>query len=675
MSAASPAAPEGAKEPIDARRRRQLIEAAITSIADHGLSGTTVAKVAEIAGLSPGIVSFYFRSKDGLLLATLEHVDGEFAARQREAELAAGDDPVRQLEAMIEVGFDPAVCDPRRVAVWTAFWGEVRAREDYRRVCGSREAEEERRVVALFERIARDGEHHRIDATALGQAFHHLLSSLPEEMLDDARSFDPESAKAVCRSFLMSVFPSEFSGREPLRDATPDLEVATVEPQPTLETLPTWVYHDPEFHALEMESVFRRHWLLLGHASEAPRPGDYLTLDLGDERVFAIRGRDGLLRAFHNVCRHRAARVVRGESGSCRGAIVCPYHGWSYGFDGTLRGVPAEESFHALDKERLGLPSVELEEWQGFVFVRLGGEGPDVRAVLGPFETESGLYRFPEMKPWGRRWSRVCDFNWKVFAENDAEGYHMPSGHPGLRRLLGDSHGDGAEPGEGSRSFAVVQEAESSGWSERMYQRLLPRVEHLPEDRRRAWIYYGIFPTAVLAITPALVDCTQVLPLGPDRCRIHGFRVALEDPRREMRAARYLNSRIVRSVVKEDLELCANAHGGVRSSGYCGGPLSDLESGVRRFQDRIRDLVPAARSAARPAPGHVAELNERMRIQGSVSAPAVQARGEAGSLRDGAPVRSPSRKHYAEQSPRTAPESAARREADTTAADRGGISR
>jgi phenylpropionate dioxygenase-like ring-hydroxylating dioxygenase large terminal subunit/AcrR family transcriptional regulator len=675
MSAASPAAPLGAKEPIDARRRRQLIEAAITSIADHGLSGTTVAKVAEIAGLSSGIVSFYFRSKDGLLLATLAHVDGEFAARQREAELSAGDDPVRQLEAMIEVGFDPAVCNPRRVAVWTAFWGEARAREDYRRVCGSREAEEERRVVALFERIADSGGHRQIDAAALGRAFHHLLSSLPEEMLDDARTFDPESAKAVCRGFLMSVFPEEFSARQPTGDATPGSGVARAEVEPTPETLPVWVYHDPEFHALEMESVFRSHWLLLGHASEAPRPGDYLTLDLGDERVFAIRGHDGLLRAFHNVCRHRSSRVVRGESGSCPGAIVCPYHGWSYGFDGTLRGVPAEESFHALDKDGLGLPGVELEEWQGFVFVRLGGDGPEARAVLAPFETESDLYRFPEMKAWGRRWSRICDFNWKVFAENAAEGTHLPSGHPGLRRLLGGGHGDGAVPGEESRSLAMIRDAESSVWSERMYQRLLPRVEHLPEDRRRAWIHCGIFPATVLAIKPDLVDCTQVLPLGPDRCRIQGFRVALEDPRREMRAARYLNSRIVRSVVEEDLELCTNAHGGVRSSGYRGGPLSDLESSVRRFRDRIRDLVPAARSAARPAPGRVAEVNERMRIHGAPSAPAVAVRVEAGRLRDGTPAGRPPGKPCAEESPRRAPESTARRAVDTPLADRGGASR
>jgi TetR/AcrR family transcriptional repressor of bet genes len=199
-----------AREPRDARRRRELIEATIESIADHGLSGTTVLRVAGRAGLSAGIVNFYFDSKDALLLATLEHVDGEFARRQRAALAAAGDDPVRQLDALIEVGFDPAVCNPSRVAVWTAFWGESRAREDYMRVCGQREAEDARRTVALFERIARQGCYEQGDPVALGKAFYHLLSSLPEEMLDVHQPFDLAEARATCRGFLASVFPNEF---------------------------------------------------------------------------------------------------------------------------------------------------------------------------------------------------------------------------------------------------------------------------------------------------------------------------------------------------------------------------------------------------------------------------------------------------------------------------------
>jgi TetR/AcrR family transcriptional repressor of bet genes len=231
LSSGSPERSVANREPRDARRRRQLIEATIESIAEHGLGGTTVLRVAGRAGLSAGIVNFYFDTKDALLLATLEQVDGEFARCQNEALQLAGDDPARQLEALIEVGFDREVCNPNRVAVWTAFWGEARARADYMRVCGLREAEEARRVVDLFERVASAGNYAQLDPVALGRAFYHLLSSLPEDMLDDATPFDFDEAKATCRGFLTSVFPREFSkrdeARDPIRSRTSD------QPSPT----------------------------------------------------------------------------------------------------------------------------------------------------------------------------------------------------------------------------------------------------------------------------------------------------------------------------------------------------------------------------------------------------------------------------------------------------------
>jgi len=436
-----------AREPRDARRRRELIEATITSISKHGLSQTTVAKVAEIAGLSAGIVSFYFRTKDALLLATLEHIDLEFERRQQDVLERAGDDPVRQLEAMIDVYFDPEVSDPGRVAVWVAFWGEARSREAYLRVCGGRDEAEERLIVALFKKIAQQGNHDRLDPTALGLAYYHLVSSLPENMLEDAVPFDFEGAKATCRSFLASIFPAEFSavGTAPRTDAPADLTPVGEVAAPSFETLPNWVYHDAEFYQLEKQQIFLRHWLLVGHVSQVPEPGDYMTLEVAGERAFAIRGRDGVLRAFHNVCRHRASRVVTGEAGNCSGAIVCPYHGWSYGFDGTLRAVREEKSFRGLDKRRFGLFELELEEWMGFVFVRFGGDAPSIEASMRPIEAETSQYRFADMKPWGRPTSVDCDFNWKLFVENDAEGYHIPTGHPGLRRLFGNSYSDSTE--------------------------------------------------------------------------------------------------------------------------------------------------------------------------------------------------------------------------------------
>jgi phenylpropionate dioxygenase-like ring-hydroxylating dioxygenase large terminal subunit len=158
----------------------------------------------------------------------------------------------------------------------------------------------------------------------------------------------------------------------------------------------------------------------------------------------------------------------------------------------------------------------------------------------------------------------------------------------------------------------VLRDKESAVWGERAYQRLLPVVDHLPAEYRRAWIYYALFPTAVLQVTPDLVDCYQVLPVGPDRCRIHGFSVAFEDDRREMRAARYLTTRLNRQVFKEDVSFCRWTDAGVCSSAYPGGVLSDLESGVRQFQDRLRELIPVARCSEPPPAGRVAAVNSQM---------------------------------------------------------------
>lgn len=605
-----------APEPRDARRRRELIEATIASIARNGLSGTTIAKVAEIANLSAGIVSFYFRTKEALLLATLEHLDQEFEDRRREVLERAGDDPIRQLEAFIDVNLDPALCDATRVAVWVAFWGESQARESYQKVCGARDVSEEEQLVALFEQIAARGDGDQIDPRALGLAFYHLVSSLPEAVLDQGRAFDYEQAKQICRSFLASVFPAEFSGAGVTRIDSPDSAgAARTKSAATRETLPAWVYRSPEFYELEREHIFRRSWLMVGHVSQLPNPGDYLTLDAIGERAFVIRGRDRVLRAFHNVCRHRASRVVRGAAGNCSGAIVCPYHGWNYDLDGKLRAVPAEKTFSNLDKARMGLPELELELWMGIIFVRFAGPGPSVGSLMREYEDEARHYRIEEMKPWGRPVSLVEDFNWKFFCENDAEGYHVPKGHPGLQRLFGTSYVDCETSAPASRSHATLQARPSSNWTERSYQNLLPEVSHLPADLRRAWVYYGFNPTFSMQLTPALVDCYQVLPLGPDRCRIDGFSLALDDDRPQMRAARYLNQRLTRQVVREDIDFCHWTDGGLRTSGYSGGVLSDLEFGVRRFRDWLCRLLPVANRAEAPPAGTVSALNDGMKSQ------------------------------------------------------------
>ena len=186
-------------------RRQQLIEAAMRSIANYGLSRTTVARVAEEAGLSQGIMNFYFEGKQALMLATLEYVESEFQRVRREKKRSAAKTPEAQLVAIIEATFDPAVCNPLFLDVWDAFWGEARARADFHRVCSAYEIAQLNETIRLFRALAEPEQ----DAAALGAAFFCLLESRPER-LGRSKRFDLDGIKRTCRAFLATVFPARF---------------------------------------------------------------------------------------------------------------------------------------------------------------------------------------------------------------------------------------------------------------------------------------------------------------------------------------------------------------------------------------------------------------------------------------------------------------------------------
>ena len=135
-------------------------------------------------------------------------------------------------------------------------------------------------------------------------------------------------------------------------------------------SLPAWIYHDNEFFEREKSAIFRNSWQVVCHLSDIPRPGDFYTFEFFGESALVVRAEDGGVRAFHNVCRHRAARLLDGPSGHCGKRITCPYHAWTYALDGRLIGVPNRESFKGLDTARHGLVTLEHEVFLGFVFDR-----------------------------------------------------------------------------------------------------------------------------------------------------------------------------------------------------------------------------------------------------------------------------------------------------------------
>ena len=367
-------------------------------------------------------------------------------------------------------------------------------------------------------------------------------------------------------------------------------------------SLPAWTYHDAEFFALEQERVFRPSWQVVCHVSDIPAHGDWHTLDYLGESVIVVRGKDDVLRGFTNVCRHRGSRLVDGSHG-CAKKLVCPYHAWTYDLDGRLTGVPDSASYPTLDRDRAGLAPVDIETWRGFVFVRLEDDGgPSVAQMMAPYEAMVAPYRFEELEALGRVTLRPRDVNWKNVGDNYSDGLHIPVAHPGLTRLFGKGYGVEAEENV-DRMWGAMVDRPSANWSERMYQRLLPEVPHLPEDRQRFWLYFKLWPNVAFDIYPDQVDFMQWLPVSPTQCLIREISYVLPDDRREMQAARYLNWRINRQVNAEDTELITRVQQGMTSRSFSMGPLSDKEVCLKHFCKRMRDVIPEARLETQPAAG------------------------------------------------------------------------
>jgi phenylpropionate dioxygenase-like ring-hydroxylating dioxygenase large terminal subunit len=360
--------------------------------------------------------------------------------------------------------------------------------------------------------------------------------------------------------------------------------------------LPAWIYHDRDFFELEKRTIFRTSWQLVCHGSDIPKPGDYHCLDLLGESIVALRGRDGEIRSFHNVCRHRASRLLDGQKGHCGGRITCPYHAWTYSLDGRLIGVPHRETFRDLKPELHGLVPLEQEIYCGFIFVRLEPGLPSVAEMLAPYAEDLAAYRMEELVPQGRVTLRPRTVNWKNVADNYSDGMHIDVAHPGLNRLFGKTYGIEAQPWV-DKMWGQLQDAPRSSWSERLYQRLLPSVEHLPAERQRLWTYFKLWPNVALDIYPDQIDFMQFIPVSPTETIIREIAYVHPDTRREMRAARYLNWRINRQVNKEDTTLIARVQAGMSSSSYSVGPLSETEVCLRSFTRRMHEMIPESRSA------------------------------------------------------------------------------
>ncbi len=366
-------------------------------------------------------------------------------------------------------------------------------------------------------------------------------------------------------------------------------------------SLPGWLYFDPEFFEGEKQAFLRAAPQVVCHESEIAEAGEWRSLDYLGESIIVIRGDDGAVRAFANVCRHRGSRLVDGNGG-CARVLTCPYHAWSYARDGRLVGVPHRDQYPGLRTEDHGLFPVALQQWRGFLFVTLEAGAPPVAEMMAPYEDEVAPYRFEDLRAIGRVTLRPRPLNWKTIADNYSDGLHIPVGHPGLTRLFGRNYRIEANA-HVDRMEGELVEKESANPSERAYQRLLPRVDHLPDSHQRKWLYYKLFPNVAFDIYPDQVDFMQFLPVSATETVIREISYALPDDRREMRAARHLNWRINRRVNAEDTELITRVQLGMQSPSYRPGPLGTSEVCLRSFARKLRKLIPETRLDSPPPPG------------------------------------------------------------------------
>jgi phenylpropionate dioxygenase-like ring-hydroxylating dioxygenase large terminal subunit len=285
--------------------------------------------------------------------------------------------------------------------------------------------------------------------------------------------------------------------------------------KPLVPTLGGDCYRDPQQLARELECIFARQWLLVGREERLAAPGDYLTQRVGSESVLVVRGREGALRAFYNVCRHRGSELCAAEAGRFEAGIRCPYHAWTYALDGRLRGVPRLRDVEDFPKHELSLYPVSLATWEGFLFIRLEQEGAELLDCLGALPARAHPYPLAELRT-AVRAERIVEANWKILVENFMECYHCPGVHPELCDLVplyrsGDVDASDDAPPE-FRDGAVT--ATRSGTTRR------PIVAGLRDRARQQYHAELVLPNLLLYLFPDYV-CTRTLwPLTPTRTRI-----------------------------------------------------------------------------------------------------------------------------------------------------------
>jgi choline monooxygenase len=355
----------------------------------------------------------------------------------------------------------------------------------------------------------------------------------------------------------------------------PDRDIARA------STLSAPLYHSEQTFEEEKARIFSTTWQLAGHVHQVPNPGDYFTFDLIGEPLLVARGEDGILRAFYNVCRHRAGNPASGCGN--RKLFRCGYHGWTYRLDGALLVTPEFDGVENFNPREFGLAPVRLEEWFSLIFVNLDPEAPSLLDSLGEVRAQAEKFDFPSMKFFERRtYDMKC--NWKAYVDNYLEGYHLPSVHPALNRELNYNAYQVDPYPQYVRQWSPIRGAQAGDATPRRYQQAR---EDLTVD------YFWVFPNWMLNCYPDNVQVNIILPVGPERT------LAVFDwylPEKDLGTEAARKSVVFSDEVQlEDIAICEIVQRNLHSRSYDRGRYSvKQERGVHAFHRMYREVMPGA---------------------------------------------------------------------------------
>lgn len=350
-------------------------------------------------------------------------------------------------------------------------------------------------------------------------------------------------------------------------------------------TLPAEAYTSPEVFAWEVEHLFAGGWVCVGRTEGLGEPGDQRAVRIGQEGILLVRGEDGVLRGFHNACRHRGHELLEHGGHRRERVIKCPYHAWVFGLDGALRAAPRFGDVPGFDKAEYPLIPARVAEWHGWVFVNASGDAIPFEEWVGNLEELVAPWE-PERMFVGAEHGYVVRANWKTITENYHECYHCPSIHPELCKVTPPDSGenyphDGLWVGGSMELMDFAETMSLTGASRGV------RIRGLSDKQAREVYYYGLFPNLLISLHPDYVMTHRFEPLGPGETKVECLWLFPPEARERPDFDPSYAAEFWDITNREDWAACESVHRGLTSSGYRQGPFARSEDEVYVFMAMV----------------------------------------------------------------------------------------